>query len=146
MQIDTVLAEIEEIRNISSWAANKIKDIVQRALQNIKLPKMVLGVRDNIPREVCSAEGMLGSVDITVYAVEQERPAITLYKDDRFWKEAKIVLLTPEGIFRCGYVMSESTKTDLIQSRPDWKYRTESPSLWIEFGETAIQELNKLKK
>ena len=146
----------EKIARISSNAASGIKHVILEEAQRlgVKFPKMILGVCDEKPRKSHVVTGMLGSVDATVHAVATEMPGIVLFKDDTFWTEASVVILTPEGIFKCHYVMSEPVDAEKqkrngssfsVRPQPDWKYRIESPFLWVQYGENAIEKLSLVK-
>ncbi|TSC83112.1 MAG: hypothetical protein G01um101419_263 [Parcubacteria group bacterium Gr01-1014_19] len=135
------------IRITALMAGATIKRLVVKELARARkeFPKMIFGIRDNIPRATDIADGMLSSVDVTLRAYDREMPGIVLWTDDRFWTEASIVVLTPKGIFLCPYVMSKSSSGNICQSRPDWTNRKESPDLWVKYGEQAILELRKLR-
>lgn len=154
---------IEEIKmahsNASDWRLGVVKQIASEAGQSIKrsvleeasfvrdkFPKIIFGIRDNASRETDIVEGMLSSVDVTLRAYDREMPGIVLWRDDRFWTEDSIVVLTPKGIFKCAYVMSKRANSNICGSQPDWTNRKESPDLYVKYGEQAIIELEKLKK
>ncbi|MEK7654505.1 MAG: hypothetical protein AAB345_04505 [Patescibacteria group bacterium] len=138
----------EMIRTVTEKAGASIKLLVLKQIGQVieRFPKIIFGIRDNVPRATDIAEGMLSSVDVTLRAYDREMPGIVLWKDDRFWTEASIVVLTPKGIFLCRYVMSRRANSNICQSRPDWTTRKESSDLWVKYGEQAIVELKKLGK
>lgn len=146
----------QKIGDVFSGAVNEIKPIVLEEIQKLgeRFPEMIFGVRDEKPRKSNVVHGMLGVVDVTVRAVATKMSGIVLSKDDRFWTEASIIVLTPEGIFKCGYVMSEPADRESrirdrhcvqVNSQPDWKYREESPNLWVQYCEAAIHKLSLVK-
>lgn len=143
-----VRTTLELVRMIADDAGEAIKCWVLEEAKWVleKFPKMTFGIRDNVPRATDIVDGMLSSVDVTLRAYDSEMPGIVLWKDDRFWTEASIAVLTPEGIFLCRYVMSKRTNSNICESRPDWTNRKESPDLWVKYGEQAILELQKLNK
>lgn len=135
---------IHEIANIIDSAADRIKRIVIEKVQKIgdNFPEMIFGVRDNKHHEACVAQGMFSEVDVTSRAIDKKMPGITLFKSGGFWTQAFVVVLTPEGIFKSNFVMSDGGHRS--ESRPDWKNKIEIPELWIEYGQIALEEILEL--
>ena len=152
---------IKEIQKISAEAGEQIKKIVLEGVKLVegKFPKMIFGVAlpKNEHREGCVARGTGEPVDVTVRAVGQKLPAIELFRVDAFWTKALVVVLTPFGIFECGYVMTEPSYAYaedlrrrnvmvLVDAKPDWERKREGPDLWVKYGVLALQKLEELKR
>src|SRR3989304_3824304 len=130
-------AEKARIEKINADATAEIKGIIIQTAKKLgkKFPMMEFGVRDNKEREGCVVEGMISDVDVTVYATKRMMPGIKLASKDGFWTDSWEIILTPDGIFECGYVMSEPADADKIRksgccvtidTRPDWERKYES--------------------
>jgi len=149
----------DKIQQLSVGAAEQIKKIVLKEAKSVKrkFPKMIFGVAlpKNEHREGCVARGTGEPVDVTVRAVGQKLSAIELFRVDAFWTKASIVVLSPEGIFECRYVMTEPSYADklrvrkvmvLVDAKPDWEGKREGPDLWVKYGVLALQKLEGLKR
>lgn len=128
---------------ISCDAMAKVKSIIIAAAKKISrdFPMMKLGIRDNKKRPGESVDGMLDSVDVTVHATKKEMPGIVLYDAGQFWERNWIIILTPDGIFECRFVMSEAEnkkEDNLIESCPDWTRRRENADLYLRYAERAF--------
>lgn len=148
--------QVESVQNISARAAEEIKQIVMSELQDVadKLPTLIFGVRNNELSERVIVEGSYDTVDVTARAVNKRMSAVVLDYDDQFWTRAFVVVLTTEGIFKCGFVMSEPEDAQesrkrhhsvLIEARPDWVEREEGSDLWLKYGVVALHSIYKLK-
>ena len=147
---------IDKIKEIATKTADVIKNIILSEAEKVaqNFPKIIFGIRDKKPRKQTIVNGILSSVNVTVKATEKEIPAIVLYKDDRFWTESFVVVLTLSGIFKCPYVMTEPANAKeqkqkgylvSVTTRPDWEDKLDAPYLWIKYGEVALRTLAKLK-
>ena len=143
-KLDT--SDMNLINEVVLEGGYKVKQIVMAKVNGYKdFPLMNFGVRHNQSRELSIAEGMLGSVDVTPRAVITPRPGIVLYELDEFWTKSFVVVLTPEGIFKCDLVMSEPTeKYGTLRPMPDWERREESPLIWMEYGRLIFKKILKL--
>ncbi|MDO8493183.1 MAG: hypothetical protein Q7S19_01415 [bacterium] len=121
----------EEINLILTNTAIAVKNLVMPQVKMLKdFPTILFGIQ-NDSAKTAKAIAMNG---------------IILSRDNKFWDEASVIILTPKGIFECSLVMSRLPKTNSSSPAPDWKNRRESPLLWLQYGEKAIREIIRYSK
>ncbi len=107
-----------------------------------KLPRITFGMRDVRFRERKLTRS-------APQAAMQKRVGHILDVYDLF-----TIVLTPDGIFQCPYVLSEPEEADFLRSKgldplpllyPDWQRRRARPDLWLEYHDKILEILKGLR-
>lgn len=127
---DLLDRNIDVVRNSIQRAADEIKTIVLCEAQTLSsdFPTMKFIVRDENKGKRKNRDERL---------VERELPAVFLARG-KFPHEGETVILTTAGMFLC----LTAHRSEL----PDWDGRSETPLLWIQYGELALEKLAKYKR
>lgn len=129
--VATEVPRLREVQAVISAAAQAIKRVILARIGEVGDQFPTMDFATNYSHHVSSDE--VG--DHSVYEVGT-LPGIPLTSRENWWYgRPYMVVLTPEGILKCPYVMAEG------RSHPHFPAWITSDRLWTQFGEYALSML-----
>jgi len=143
---------MKEIDEIVNEAANKVKQILLEEAKKLNpFPEYCFGTQNKkYATRGDAAEGLLGSVDVSSKGIALPRPGILVFDANRFWTNNCYVLMLPDGMYEFRASMFLVTKgrkpTNICDSAPDWRSKTETSINYLVHGDKALYLMREINK